>query len=210
MSKPEDSPLICDPSDKARLEAANGVEQIDYIAHLVLERGVDQVRESHVFELHRLAVDGIYPCGGQYRNAWRRVHISGSRHEVPHESQVPSLVPELLDYLNGQRTVMPALKRAAYALWRLNWIHPFAGGNGRTSRAIAYLIVCADMGSTVPGRPQMPTLIAQRRDEYLACLRAADGGVQETGTPQLDPMVEYVTDIVTQQMASALMGLSVV
>jgi fido (protein-threonine AMPylation protein) len=24
------------------------------------------------------------------------------------------------------------VERAAYALWRLNWIHPFAGGNGRT------------------------------------------------------------------------------
>jgi fido (protein-threonine AMPylation protein) len=30
---------------------------------------------------------------------------------------------------------------AAYALWRLGWIHPFHDGNGRTARALAYAVL---------------------------------------------------------------------
>jgi Fic family protein len=46
-----------------------------------------------------------------------------------------------------------AIWRAAYALCRLNWIHPFAGGNGRTARAFSYLIICLDMQIIRPCHP---------------------------------------------------------
>ncbi|WP_420810771.1 Fic family protein [Haliangium ochraceum] len=84
-----------------------------------------------MLQLHALAVQGIYPCAGQYRNAWRNVRIQGSEHQVPEPALVPNHVRDLLDRLNSKQG--SALKRAAYALWRINWIHPFAGGNGRTS-----------------------------------------------------------------------------
>jgi Fic family protein len=45
-----------------------------------------------------------------------------------------------------------ALERAAYAQWRFNWIHPFAGGNGRASRALTYLIVCMNEERMLPKR----------------------------------------------------------
>ncbi len=35
---------------------------------------------------------------------------------------------------------------AAYALWRLNWIHPFIEGNGRTARAACYYLICMKYG----------------------------------------------------------------
>lgn len=202
--------MLCAPEEKAQLEAANGVEQVDYISYLVNELGIEEIRESHVLELHRLAVQGIYPCAGHYRDARRKVHIEGSEHEVPHEALVPGLVRDLLARINGDRAEKPALERAAYVLWRLNWIHPFAGGNGRTARALTYLILCVDMGMMLPGRPSVPTLIYQAREAYVKALRAADAGARESDDdePNLEPMSALVQDVVTRQLAAAVKSLS--
>lgn len=157
MSKIGDSPLLCPPGEKAEREAANGVRQLDYLTDLVIgERAIKDVRETHVLDLQKLAVNGIYPCGGDYRDARTKITISDSEHEPPEAAFVASHVVELLDYINSTREKLPALERAAYALWRLNWIHPFRGGNGRTSRCLAYLIVCLDLGMMVSSRPWPP------------------------------------------------------
>jgi Fic family protein len=42
---------------------------------------------------------------------------------------------------------------AAYLMWRLNWIHPFADGNGRTSRIISYVVLSIRAGAILPGTP---------------------------------------------------------
>lgn len=205
------SPLLCPPEEKARLEARNGVRQLDYISSLVNagERQITDIRESHVLGLHAMAVQDIYPCGGNYRDALSRVVIKGSTHQIPHEALVPSLVRDLVDRLNAGRASEPAIYRAAYALWRLNWIHPFRGGNGRTARALSYLVICMDMQLVPPGIPQMPVLIYQRRDEYVRALQGADVSVSGgAATPDLQAMNALVEDAMTQQLAGAIARLA--
>jgi Fic family protein len=142
---------------------------------LIERLGIESVRESHVLELQGLAVAGIYPCAGKYRDARQDVYLTQGGHRVPEASLVPSYVDRALDRLERDRTGgKNAIERAAYALWRFNWIHPFAGGNGRTARSIAYLIVCIDTGGLLLGKPTMPTIIASRTADYEAALREAD------------------------------------
>jgi Fic family protein len=123
----------------------------------------------------------------------------------------------MLDWINDRRR--PALERAAYALWRLNWTHPFRGGNGRTSRCIAYLILCMDLGLMMPGLPTLPTLIYERRDDYVAALRAADASArvaaeqdeqsqERAKEPDLTLMSAYLKDLVLQQLANAVARLA--
>jgi Fic family protein len=197
------SPLLCDPAEKASREAANGVQQLDYISSLVLERGITDIRDSHVRELHQIAVDGIYPCGGTFRDALSRVQIQGSEHKIPHEALVPGLVHDLIEKLNADRTRLPGLERASYALWRFNWIHPFRGGNGRTARALSYLVLCIDMGLAPPGKPQVPTIIYARRGDYVKALRMADE-TEKTGQADISLMRALLDDAITQQLASVL------
>jgi Fic family protein len=178
------SPLLCSPEEKAGLEAANGLDQVDYIDHLVNRYQIERISESYVLELHRIAVKGIYPCAGTYRNAWRGVRMDGSRHEPPHEALVPTLVREMLEKLERDKLTKPAIERAAFALWRTNWIHPFPGGNGRTARALAYLVLCIDLGMMMPGTPSLPTLIYESAGRYTRALRAADASV--AGDAQAD------------------------
>lgn len=198
--------LLCDPSEKAAREAANGVAQIEYIDELVSERGVIEIRESHVLELHQLAIEGIYPCGGQYRSWTRNARIQGSAHQLPEPALVQSLVQDALEWVNTSRGRRSALERAAYVLWRFNWIHPFAGGNGRTSRALSYLIVCIDNGAMLPGTPTMPHFIYERRDDYIEALRAADRSVlsDSNAEPDLRAMTDLLRDVLTRQLARAI------
>lgn len=202
--------LLCAPHEKAEREAANGVEQIDFLTDLVVHRRQRHLRESHVLALQSLAVQGIYPCGGTYRDARTVISIEGSLHRPPEAALVTMLVREMIDKVNAEAGTVAALERAAYVLWRLNWIHPFRGGNGRTSRAVAYQIICMDLGAMVPGTPSLPPLILENRLAYVEALRAVDASVRfdPDRDPDLTPMTAYVQDLVIRQMASAIRGLA--
>jgi Fic family protein len=202
------NPLLCDPSEKAAIEVRNGVEQLRYLDYLVSERGATELRESFVLELQQIAVKDIYPCGGKYRTVLQRVRISNSPHQIPEPAFVQALTQEAVDLINGQRKERSALDRAAYALWRFNWIHPFAGGNGRTSRCVAYLIVCMDAGRILPGDVTMPTLIYDERDAYIKALRDVDASVSADGSFNIKPMADFLRMMLVKQLAQAVHALS--
>jgi Fic family protein len=193
-------PLLCEAPRKAELEARNALLQLDYIAWVVNEQRAREVREMHVLELHRLAIQDIYPCAGSYRDAVLQIRVDGSRHVPPKAWRVQSLVQ---DMLSKAPTIQSVLMRAAYVLWRFNWIHPFAGGNGRTARALAYLVVCIEHGAALPGVPSMPTLIFEDAKRYTQGLREADAADLED-REDLATLLWLVGDTVVRQALSAL------
>ena len=181
---------------------------IDFIDYLVRDYKIRDIRESHVLGLHKLAIQNIYDCGGTYRDARVKVEIANSPHEIPEPALVPSLVNEAIDWLNKEQARSP-LEKAAYALWRFNWIHPFRGGNGRTSRAIAYLILCSAEGTMLSGTPVMPDLIYDRRDDYIAALHTVDASAKTNpDQPDFSAMSSFLRDIVTTQLTSVITHLS--
>lgn len=207
-----DEQLLCRPDEKARLENRNADDQHMMLADLV-DRGVTELRESHVRELKALAIRDIFPCGDNYRTFMQKVLISNSEHTLPEAALVRTHVLDALEFINQERTKRSALERAAYALWRFNWIHPFAGGNGRTSRALAYLILCIDNRAMLPGVPTMPSLIYESRDRYILALRCVDAAArlrpgEEPRSEDLAEMTAFLQEMVTQQLASAIEALS--
>jgi Fic family protein len=201
----QDPKLLCDASEKAEREAANGLEQIEYVSELI-QLGALELRESHLLKLHELAVSGIYACAGSYRTF--PVVITNSPHKPPEAWQVKGLSIEAIDWINETRGKRPALERAAYALWRFNWIHPFGGGNGRTSRALAYQIICMQDGVMMPGSPSMPVLIYQNRHEYVRALRAADAALAAAGANDFSEMNAFLRDMLVRQLAGVIDRLS--
>ncbi len=167
--------LICEAEAKTELEVRNGAQQLDFISEIVLDRGQERLTEGHVRELQRIAVEEIYDCGGKYRDAVKDVRIQNSEHELPEPALVPSHVRDMIDTINRWTDEGRASTYiAAYALWRINWIHPFAGGNGRSSRAVCYMLLCMSAKGMLPGSPTVPTNIYNRRDEYICCLQELD------------------------------------
>lgn len=202
------SPLLCRPEEKARRENENAVDQLDLISSLVTDYKISELRESHVLEFQKLAIQNIYPCGGTYRDARVAVKIANSPHQIPEPALVRSLVLESIDWVNSAKNRSP-LERAAFALWRFNWIHPFRGGNGRTSRAVAYLILCMSEGCMLPGTPVMPDLIYDRRDDYIKALQSVDASALLTpDQPDFSTMTMFLRDVVTAQLASVVERLS--
>jgi hypothetical protein len=99
---------------------------------------------------------------------WRLGRASTS---LPPAHLVPSLVEELCDYVNDNWDHCTALHLAAFVMWRLNWVHPFADGNGRTSRTVSYVVLSIRAGYVPSGTPSIPD---QNRIPNFEALEAAD------------------------------------
>jgi Fic family protein len=174
-----DEPLIVvDPTERAKLEARNALEQFDAVIKLIEEWTAPnhppfRLRSSIILSLHRIALKGLIVYAGTFRPAG--VDIGGSQHKPIDAHLVPVRVEELCDYISDNWTKSP-IHLTAYTLWRMNWIHPFTDGNGRTARAVAYLILCVRLGYRLPGTKTVPELIATDKDPYYAALEAADAG----------------------------------
>lgn len=84
-------------------------------------------------------------------------------------------------------------------MWRVNWIHPFFGGNGRTARAVSYLVLCARLGFVLPGNPTVPELIVQDRAPYYEALRQADEADKQ-GRLDVSAMEELMDNLLARQL----------
>ena len=88
---------------------------------------------------------------------------------------VPRLMAEFVQSINEMWTSSDAFTLTAYALWRINHIHPFVNGNGRTARAVCYFVLCLKIGGPLPG-PILPELLrgVPEHEQYVQALKAAD------------------------------------
>jgi Fic family protein len=178
-SEADEPELIKDPDEKARVEALNTLRQFDATIHELrrwLRTPSRRLRPSDISALHRVLMDRISEYAGVYRPA--KIKIIGSRHAPPPADQVQRLVEELCDYLAENWEKKPSVHLAAYSLWRINWIHPFSDGNGRTARAVSYLTLCAHSGKELPGDLTIPEQIARNKAPYYKALEAADAELQ--------------------------------
>jgi len=186
------NPLLCSPEDKQTYEIANQANVVDYLAEFV-KNGRTRITESVVLEIHRLTIENIYSCAGNYRTALTLVEITGTDHKPSHPSQVRSDTRDMLDWLDADGRQESPVRRASFVLWRTNAIHPFNGGNGRVARALAYLVIVLDVAPLFAGEP-LPTKLKARKAEYLAALKAGDKG-------NLRPLEEIVLECIRQQIS---------
>jgi Fic family protein len=193
--------LITDPLARAEAEARNGLRQYDHgikVIQSALERGPFKLRLSLVLALHREALADISMYAGNFRPAG--VQIQGSKHEPAGAHLVPELVEEMCDYVNEHWEKSTPIHLAAYIMWRLNWIHPFADGNGRTSRILSYVVLSIRAGALLPGTPTIPDQIVDNRGPYFDALDAADEAWR-AGTIDLAKMEQLLGGLLANQLA---------
>ena len=202
-SKALDAELIKDPIKNAEAEARNGLRQYDYgiqIVQQAIERHSFKLRISLILGLQREALAEISAYAGNFRPAG--VEIVGSKHKPVEAFQVPELVEELCDYVNENWEKTTAIHLASYIMWRLNWIHPFADGNGRTSRILSYLVLCIKTGSVLPGTPTIPEQIVENRNPYFDALDAADEAFL-AGKIDVSSMENLISGMLATQLTNA-------
>ncbi len=189
-----------DPVLFARVQQQNLLRQYDLLGNCIeiaLSKGVEAFDKYMLWSLNAAVVSNIAQFGGRFRE--QPIYVG--EHIPPHFNKVPDLVDQFFSVIHetwmidDHPTILPA-----YALWRLNWIHPFIEGNGRTARAACYLLICLRQGSLLPGKKIVPERIRENRQPYYAALRAADRH-WEDGQFNVDELASYLADLLADQLS---------
>lgn len=204
-SVPLSADLIKDPKERAERESYNALRQFDeglaiIRQHIEGGRGF-RLRPSIILGLHRTALDGLSLYAGNFRPAG--IAIEGSSHEPVGAHLVPEAIEDMCDYVNENWDGATALHLAAYVMWRLNWIHPFADGNGRTSRILSYVVLNIRLGYLLPGTDTIPDQITANRQPYFEALDAADAADRE-GRIDVSAMELLLEDLLATQLYSVV------
>jgi len=206
-SEAADDPVVAGtPQQIAATEAENALRQFDRLERLVSEAVEDsseqpfRLRPSHLTELNRLAITGLHPRAGAFRTV--PITIQGSGHTPPPHEEVLFHVEEMCDYVND-RGGKSSVHLGAYVMWRLNWIHPFYDGNGRTTRAASYLVMCAGLGYPLPGTTTIPEIISRNKQPYYDALEQADVAWRD-GRIDLSEMEGILEEALASQLASVI------
>jgi Fic family protein len=197
--------LIADPQLKAEAEAKNGLRQYDLGLRVIetsIERGLEsfKLRPSTILSLHREALIGISAYAGLWRPAG--VEIQGSRHTPPGAHLVAELIEDMCDYVNDRWHEVTAVHLASYLMWRLNWIHPFADGNGRTATMTSYVAMSVKIGRVLAGTPTIPEQIVDNRVPYFEALDAADSAWKQQELVDVSKMETLLSALLANQLMS--------
>jgi Fic family protein len=119
----------------------------------------------------------------------------------PVHFEIPERIEELCDYINEKWEEKSPVHLASYVMWKLNWIHPFTDGNGRTSRAASYLVLCLKLGYLLPGKRTIPDQIAESKTPYYKALEAADEA-WENGKIDLSAMKALLRSMLAEQLVA--------
>ncbi|HUB19636.1 MAG TPA: Fic family protein [Acidobacteriaceae bacterium] len=191
------------PALFTRIQEQNLLRQYDLLSNCVeigLGKGIEAFDKYTLWSLNHAAVSNIAQFGGRYRED----PIYVGRHFPPHFKDVPNYMDRSFSMIHENWTTVdhPTLL-PAFALWRLNWIHPFVEGNGRTARAACYYLICMKHGSLLPGKKTVPERIRETRPEYYAALSAADRAWDQ-GQLNVSQLAEYLAELLKAQLGDAI------
>jgi Fic family protein len=156
---------------------------------------------EHVIKaLNFQAITCLHAHAGQYRPC--AIHITNSPHQPPDFYRVAALMEDFVNSVNRAWENTDAVILSAFVLWRLNWIHPFINGNGRSARAAAYYVLCLKLGGLLPGEITLPELLKRDRPDYVAALRAADDSFA-AGVLDLSQLHSLIQKLLAEQTGSA-------
>lgn len=156
------------------LQISNVGRQYDFLLSVVsasLKVGKPFLSMHIVKALNFQAITCLHTNAGEFRPCEVTV---GSSHAPPRFYLVQALMDDFVNTVNRHLESTDPLVLASYVLWKLNHIHPFINGNGRTARAACYFILCLKFEKLLPGTKIIPELLNRDHDEYELALREAD------------------------------------
>ena len=185
------------------VEAANQYRHSGFLMSMIesaVMSGQPYLTEALIKAINYHAIVALYAEAGQYRT----IPVKAGDFAPPHHlDDIPSVMKEMVQTLRDNWETWSSIGLGAYALWRINHIHPFVNGNGRTARAGCYFIICVKMGGLLPGRSTLPNLLGSepiRSTEYVDALKHAD---DESRADHLEPLTNLVTQLLTVQLQTA-------
>jgi hypothetical protein len=181
-----------------KLEAENGTRQYDFLRSLVeasLAVGRPFLSQQILKALNFHAIACLDIAAGEFRPCQVEVGV----HLPPPHYRVQGLMDDFVNYVNRNWETTDPVALASFVLWRLNFIHPFVNGNGRTARAACYFVLCVKFQGWLPGRAILPELIRSVRDRYVEALVAVDASAKN-GALDLSPLHQLLQELLEKQI----------
>ena len=181
-----------------RVQEQNLNRQYDLLTNCIeigLVKGPVSFDKYLLWSLNHVAVANVSQLGGKFR----KEPIYVGSHVPPHFNDVDDWIDRFTTTVQENWYIWTETELAAYGLWRLNWIHPFIEGNGRTARAACYFLLCVRSGALLPGRRIVPERIRDSREDYEAALPAADRA-WDAGHLDFTDMEAYLSRLLEAQL----------
>lgn len=183
------------------LEVSNGIRHYDFLQSIVvasLSVGRPFLSQQVIKALNYHAIACLHTNPGEYRPC----PVIVGDYRPPEHYRVAALMDDFVNDVNRNWESSDPIFPAAYVLWRLNYIHPFINGNGRTARAVAYFVLCLKAEGLLAGAPILPELLRNNRPQYVQALKLADRSF-ERGALDLSELQKLLTRLITEQLKTA-------
>lgn len=188
-----------EPENKDELMIRNNYRALQF----VLEQLDAPVSEALICRIGEILTDGTTDPETKpgYRDA--PVYILSPAGKViytaPDADKVPGMMNELIEYINDP-SVHPIEKAVISHIFFVT-VHPFFDGNGRTARALTYMILLKagyDFFRLIP----ISGILSEERSRYYKAIRAC----QDPGN---GPDLTYFSDFYTCMLAGTLQSVKV-
>lgn len=183
------------------LEISNVNRQYDFLRSIVdasIQMGRPFLSNAILKALNFQAITCLHVNAGEFRPC----AVTVGSHIPPQHFRVQALMDDFINQVNKSWDAMDPVALATFVLWRINYIHPFINGNGRTARAACYFVLCVKANGWLPGDVILPTLLSQNREEYVAAHEEADASVK-TGDLDLSRLHSLIVRLLDQQIPNA-------
>lgn len=180
------------------LEISNGARQYDFLRSLVsasLAVNKPFLSAQILMALNFQAIACLHINAGEYRPC----EVSVGNHKPPEQYRVSALMDDFIHTVNRVWESTDAVTLCAFVLWRLNFIHPFINGNGRTARAASYFVLCVKAQAWLSSMTILPELLRRDSSEYVMALRHADESYK-AGAPDLSPLHTLIVRLLKEQL----------
>lgn len=171
------------------LEVLNAINVYEHL------NSFNPLSKTAFLKAHRQLMQGLVKTPGKFRTSGVGI-VKGNKvaHMAPPASRVMGLVNSLFKYLKSDKDL--ALIKSCVFHYEIEFIHPFADGNGRMGRLWQTLILM----EAYPVFEFLPfeTLISQTQKDYYKALDKSDQMGQST------PFIEYMLKVLDQALTNLL------
>ncbi|HQF55743.1 MAG TPA: Fic family protein [Fibrobacteria bacterium] len=149
-----------------------------------------------LLEAHRVLMEGLVECPGRFRSKGVGV-VQGSRvvHMAPPAMRVPALVDDLLEW--SKKTKEHPLVASCVLHYELEFIHPFADGNGRLGRL--WQTLALSKWKPVFADLPLESVVRDHQESYYASLGVSDKAAD--CAPFIEFMLRAIVQTLTPQVA---------
>lgn len=189
----------------AKLAVENLDRQYGFLRSIVeasLALGQPMLSIEVIKALNYHAISCLHVSSGEFRPCAVKVGDGDDAYIPPAHYQVPAQMQMFTNQVNRNWEANDGVTLATFILWRLNHIHPFVNGNGRTARVSAYFVLCLKAGGWLAGTKLLPERLVENRPEYVAALKYADAS-WKAGALDLSVLHAMLVRLLNEQISES-------